>query len=97
MIGPPVLTLDYIELNKKLEKYCSKQINVEFADVWSAMIDEEGVVFQDIFVEDGDHMKPKGYTIWIEVIGEFLSPLLYRRFVQFQDQNNQNPANNPCK
>jgi lysophospholipase L1-like esterase len=63
---------DYIKLNKKLQKYCNKQDQLEFADVWSAMVDENGVVFQDIFVEDGNHMNEKGYDIWREVIGEFM-------------------------
>lgn len=62
----------YIQLNKKLKKYCKKQNDLEFADVWSVMIDENDVVFQDIFVEDGDHMNAKGYAIWIELIGGFL-------------------------
>lgn len=63
---------DYIKLNNKLQKYCNKQDQLGFADVWSAMVDENVVVFQDIFVADGDHMNEKGYDIWREVIGEFL-------------------------
>ena len=63
---------NYIKLNKKIAKFCTKTNNTEFADVWSAMVDENGVVFQDIFVEDGDHMNAKGYAIWIDVIGKFL-------------------------
>jgi lysophospholipase L1-like esterase len=63
---------NYIKLNKKLQHYCEKQIALEFADVWSAMVDEDGLVFQDIFVEDGDHMNEKGYAIWRKVIGDFL-------------------------
>lgn len=62
----------YIKLNKKLAALCNATHNLEFADVWSAMVDEKGVVFQDIFVEDGDHMNKKGYDIWRTVIGEFL-------------------------
>lgn len=63
---------NYIKLNKKIAKFCKKTSNTEFADVWSAMVDENRVVFQDIFVEDGDHMNSKGYKIWKDVIGEFL-------------------------
>ena len=63
---------DYIKLNKKLKKYCGKTDNLEFADVWTKMVDEQGVVFQDIFVEDGDHMNAKGYAIWVEVMGAYL-------------------------
>lgn len=63
---------NYIKLNKKLYKYCKKEDGVEFADVWSKMVDKNGIVFQDIFVEDGDHMNAKGYAIWVKVIGKFL-------------------------
>ena len=33
---------------------------------------ENGIVFQDILVENGDHMNAKGYRIWIEAVNEFL-------------------------
>lgn len=66
------LKKEYIKLNKKLEKFCTKTDNLEFADVWSAMLDENGNVFEDIFIEDGLHMNKKGYDLWAKVIGEFL-------------------------
>lgn len=66
------LKKDYIKLNKKLKKYCKKQDNLEFADVWNIMLDKKGNVFEDIFIEDGLHMNKKGYDLWAKVIGEFL-------------------------
>ncbi|MBT3384500.1 MAG: G-D-S-L family lipolytic protein [Prolixibacteraceae bacterium] len=66
------LKKDYIKLNKKLKKYCEKQENLEFADVWNIMLDENGNVYTDIFIEDGLHMNKKGYDLWAKVIGEFL-------------------------
>lgn len=63
---------EYIKFNNKLKKYCKKRDNVEFADVWHPMLDENGNVFQDIFIEDGLHMNKKGYDIWGKVIREFL-------------------------
>jgi len=66
------LKKEYIKLNKKLEKFCARTENLEFADVWSAMLDENGNVFEDIFIEDGLHMNKKGYDLWAKVIGEFL-------------------------
>ena len=66
------LKKDYIKLNKKLERYCKKQDNLGFADVWNIMLDENGNVFQDIFIEDGLHMNKKGYDLWAKVLGEFL-------------------------
>jgi len=62
----------YIRFNKKLAKFCKKQDNVEFADVWNPMLDNKGNVFKDVFLEDGLHMNKKGYDIWGKVIGEFL-------------------------
>lgn len=62
----------YISFNKKLKKYCNKTDNPEFADVWYPMLDKNGNVFKDVFLEDGLHMNKKGYDIWGKVIGEFL-------------------------
>lgn len=63
----------YEKVNRRLEKYCSKNDNLEFADVWNAMLDEKGLVFQDIFIQDGLHMNEKGYDLWGKVIGEYLN------------------------
>lgn len=62
----------YRKLNAMLAQYCAAQDRLEFADVWTAMVDEDGIVFQDIFVADGDHMNAKGYAIWTKVITPFL-------------------------
>lgn len=63
---------EYIKFNKKLSKYCKKHENIEFADVWSPMLDKKGNVYKDVFLEDGLHMNKKGYDIWGKVISEFL-------------------------
>jgi lysophospholipase L1-like esterase len=62
----------YIKFNSKLEKYCKKHDNIEFADVWYPMLDNKGNVYKDVFLEDGLHMNKKGYDIWGKVIGGFL-------------------------
>ena len=66
------LNKNYNKLNKKLKKFCRKQDNLEFANMWSIMLDEEGNVCQDIFVKDGLHMNKHGYDLWTEVLSEFL-------------------------
>ncbi len=66
------LKKDYIRLNKKLTKLCKKQDNLEFADVWTIMLDKNGNVYTDIFIEDGLHMNKKGYDLWAKVIGKYL-------------------------
>ena len=62
----------YEKLNKKLKKFSDKNNRVEFADVWSAMLDKNGKVYQDIFIEDGLHMNSKGYDIWEKVLLKYL-------------------------
>jgi len=66
------LRKDYAKLNKRLNKLAKKD-DLGFADVWSAMLDDNGVVFQDIFIEDGVHMNKKGYDIWAKVIEPYLN------------------------
>ncbi|MBO6793320.1 MAG: hypothetical protein JJ895_05380 [Balneolaceae bacterium] len=46
--------------------------NVSFIDVWSPMLDDNGSVKDDVFIEDDLHMNEKGYEIWAAVIGEYL-------------------------
>lgn len=66
------LKKDYDKINKKLKKLCEKTNGFAFADMWPAMLDENGMVFTDIFLEDNLHMNKKGYDIWEKVIGEYL-------------------------
>ena len=62
----------YEKINKKLKKLCMKTEGVEYADVWKIMLDKNGIVYKDIFMDDNIHMNKKGYDLWAEVIGEFL-------------------------
>ena len=62
----------YEDLNGRLEKLAGKKKLVAFADVWTAMLDENGVVRKDIFINDGLHMNEKGYEIWRAVLTKHL-------------------------
>jgi lysophospholipase L1-like esterase len=62
----------YLIYNQKLKEWTEQQNKVEFVDVWSPMIDANGEVLKDIFVEDGLHLNAKGYRIWAATIKEFL-------------------------
>jgi len=66
------LKKEYERINKKLKKLCKKTDNMEYADVWKAMLDNNGTVYTDIFLEDELHMNKKGYDIWAKVISDFL-------------------------
>lgn len=66
------LRKEYEALNKKLKKLARKTDKVEFADVWTAMLDEQGNVLRDVFLDDNLHMNKKGYDIWAKVLSDFL-------------------------
>ena len=56
------------QANAKLSKIISKKDNFFFVDTASQMLDENGIVLQDIFIKDNLHMNAKGYAIWTKVI-----------------------------
>ena len=62
----------YVELNEALRDFAKADASVSFADVWHAMLGENGLVRSDLFIEDGLHMNAKGYAIWKEVPEPFL-------------------------
>ncbi|WP_336518302.1 SGNH/GDSL hydrolase family protein [Pollutibacter soli] len=62
----------YVEYNSALKAFAANRKNVFYVDLWTPMIDKNGVVFQDIFIEDGLHMNPKGYAIWKKTIAPYL-------------------------
>lgn len=55
-------------LNTLLKEYCQINKGFKYVDVASAMVDEKGAVFTDIFVQDNLHMNAKGYEIWKQVL-----------------------------
>lgn len=66
-----------VDANTKIKKYINKKDNYYFVDTASPMLDVEGVVLQDIFIEDNLHMNAKGYEIWTNT----LKPILTQYYV----------------
>lgn len=62
----------YLNFNEQLKQWTEKKKRVKFADVWSALVDSEGNVLPDIFIEDGLHLNEKGYVLWADVIRKFI-------------------------
>lgn len=61
----------YQRLNRQFQKLAKRDPAVEYADVWSAMLDGKQVK-QDIFIADNLHMNQKGYMLWFSVIKPFM-------------------------
>jgi hypothetical protein len=53
------LKAKYEKLNRKLSRYCNRKSYLEFADVWNNMLDNDGNVYEDIFIDDGLHMNKR--------------------------------------
>jgi len=52
------------EVNDAIKKFLKKQRNTAFVDVYHKMLNADGSIMSDIFIEDKLHMNAKGYAIW---------------------------------
>lgn len=59
--------------NKLIKKYIETQKHIQFLDVHTGMLDKDGNVLSDIFIEDNLHMNAKGYAIWQKIIAPTLA------------------------
>jgi lysophospholipase L1-like esterase len=64
----------YLKLNDGLKKLSKKMKYTEFADLWTPMLDKNGQVLTNIFLEDNLHMNADGYKIWQAVLKPYLVP-----------------------
>ncbi len=60
------------EANKLIKKYLRKQSNAAFVDVYSKMVNKDGSIKEEIFLEDRLHMNKTGYIIWQKAIAPYL-------------------------
>ena len=62
----------YEKVNASLKAMADLSPKIQYADVWTPMLNPDGNVKTDIFIEDNLHMNKKGYDIWIKVIEPLL-------------------------
>lgn len=63
----------YVSLNEQLMALCQEREQVTYIDVWTPMLDDEGNLKEDLFIEDGLHMNEAGYEIWTDVVRPHLN------------------------
>lgn len=61
------------QANLLIQTYVSLQQHAAFVDVYHKMLNPDGSIMTDIFLEDKLHMNDKGYAIWQKVIKPYLS------------------------
>lgn len=57
-----------IETNKLIKKFLKRKDRTSFVDVYSSMINADGFIRDELFIEDKLHMNAKGYDIWKQLI-----------------------------
>ncbi len=60
------------EANKLIELECSKDKRLTFIDVAAGMIDANGQVKKELFLNDKLHMNRQGYLLWKDIVGKVL-------------------------
>jgi lysophospholipase L1-like esterase len=58
--------------NALVRAWSQRDGRLAYADVFEAMLGENGTARGDLFVEDGLHMNPSGYAIWTRILAPFL-------------------------
>lgn len=56
------------DVNMQLKKLADEYAKVHYLDIASPMLQESGLVKEDLFVDDGLHLNAKGYEIWTNVV-----------------------------
>ncbi|NNJ87968.1 MAG: G-D-S-L family lipolytic protein [Eudoraea sp.] len=65
------LSRRYKKLNRKLKEFAEQSPQIDFANVWDVMLQNE-TIDESLFVEDGLHINQKGYDLWYQVIKPFI-------------------------
>jgi len=63
---------EYIRLNKMYKDLSSDYRYIDFADVWTPMIDQSGRPKSEIFTSDSLHINKLGYDIWAGIIRKII-------------------------
>lgn len=56
------------DVNRRLQVLATQHGHVEFLDIATPMLNDDGSINPDLFVADNLHMNAAGYAIWTEVI-----------------------------
>ncbi len=69
------LATEIQKANALIAATCAQNPRLEFVDVWTPMLKEDGMPNADLLLEDGLHMNEKGYQIWTDALLPHLSDI----------------------
>ncbi len=58
--------------NKLIIDFIATQKHAKFINVFNAMLNDDGSIKKEIFIEDNLHMNAKGYAIWQKIMEPYL-------------------------
>lgn len=67
ILGPDIRKNKMIT-NQKLIEYSNSKDNLHYVDITTPMMKADGTLRSDIFIADGMHLNPLGYTLWDPVM-----------------------------
>ena len=59
---------EIVKANSLIAKDCEADATLEYVDVWTPMLGDDGTPTPDLFVKDGLHLSDKGYQIWTDAV-----------------------------
>lgn len=60
------------ETNERVKGLADADPRIDYIDIFTPMLGAEGTPRPELFVEDGLHLNPQGYSLWASVVAPFL-------------------------
>lgn len=60
------------DANSRIRKRCESDERLEYVDVWTPMLNDDGQPRRELFREDMLHLNDAGYELWTELLRPFL-------------------------
>ena len=58
--------------NRLIELYTQTDDRLEFIDVYTHMLGEDGLPRPELYISDQLHMTPVGYALWTDIVRPYL-------------------------
>lgn len=72
------LWADFQKGNVKIEELCRSNSNWHYIETADMMLNQDGTIRRDIFIEDGLHMNAKGYESWTKVVKDKIIEIKFK-------------------
>ncbi len=60
------------EANALISEHAEETAGLEYADIWTPMLGEDGKPRADLLIKDGLHLNDDGYRMWTKIVGKLI-------------------------